>query len=895
MKKILSFVLALCMICTLLPATALTANAADTKIVFELGANGSASHYDGTSKTTYTETVGDYTLKITGSSQMYTGARDAKGNSCIKLGSSKNTGGFSFTVPDDVTSVIIAVAKYKSNASKISINGGTAQSLTKNSADGAYDEIEVDTSSNKSVKVSTATGGVRAMVNSITYVIAASESDCKHENKKVTTKAANCTEAGETSWECPDCGEKDSETIPALGHKYGDFAVVEEATCIKTGLQEKTCERCGDTVEETIPFAEHNYEDGVCSACGAEEPQTIEESYTFSSYAAGTQYAENEEHKLSDNVTMYTTDCHFTTQLRIYSSSSNNGYAVIVSKYPITSISFSAGNKVDTLNIYGSDDGEDWELVQAVSITSTSYKNYEAEINPAYNYLKLDVSGTNQVRLQSMKLTLNVSTPEEEETPATATFNGAAADISGNVGDTITMPEYTGTVMKGYTFAGWSKDVVEGENRNVSFVQAGVSYDLTGEDAFYALFSRTEKADVTDTYKLYTGELVEGDYLIANVSGNRAMTATVDKNRFQYADVDVAADNTIQISESSAIWHITPNGDYYTFYNAASGKYAGGTGDTGEGALLGSVTDYALWEVTNGNTAVVENKGNKANDVNYTLRNNNTYGFATYAPQTGEAPAFYKAVNEVIYYTTNPRAIVHINDSDVTKYDSWNEDLSNATSGKIILCDDITVNTVDLNAGVVLDLNGCTVNASSITATVKDSADGKGLIKIAQESAVLTSVNGQLILWDNTTGASGYRVFDYKFVNLGIDADADKENGQNDAAQSEIAGTTVVSFWSYLEFSNTKAYTLVASEESGLDTVAFKLDWDGASKTFAFEESVIADWAVKEETEIATDFGFYITVTGFDALETTGDLVVTPMIATAFDSIVAAPTTYTVE
>ena len=49
-------------------------------------------------------------------------------------------------------------------------------------------------------------------------------------------------------------------------------------------------------------------------------------NYTFANYTAGTQYAKNEEHKLDDDVTIYTNDCHFTSELRIYSSSSNNGY-----------------------------------------------------------------------------------------------------------------------------------------------------------------------------------------------------------------------------------------------------------------------------------------------------------------------------------------------------------------------------------------------------------------------------------------------------------------------------------------------------------------------------------------------------------------------------------------
>lgn len=137
--------------------------------VFEFGANGSA-HVDGndigTSKT-YTEN--GYTLALTNVSKVYDGAYDAKGNSCIKFGTSSKTGSMTFTVPADVTSVVIKVAKYKTNTTKINVNG-TAYTLTKNSNDGAYDEIIVDTSSTKTVSFATVSGGVRCMVNSITFI-----------------------------------------------------------------------------------------------------------------------------------------------------------------------------------------------------------------------------------------------------------------------------------------------------------------------------------------------------------------------------------------------------------------------------------------------------------------------------------------------------------------------------------------------------------------------------------------------------------------------------------------------------------------------------------------------------------------------------------------------------
>ena len=137
--------------------------------IFEFGANGSASHNDGselTSSTSYT--VGTYTLTLTGLSKVYGSAYDAKGNSCLKLGTSKVVGTFTFTVPEDVTKVVINVAQYKANTTKINVNG-TAYTLTSASNNGAYDAIEVDTTTTKTITFTTVSGGVRCMVNSIVF------------------------------------------------------------------------------------------------------------------------------------------------------------------------------------------------------------------------------------------------------------------------------------------------------------------------------------------------------------------------------------------------------------------------------------------------------------------------------------------------------------------------------------------------------------------------------------------------------------------------------------------------------------------------------------------------------------------------------------------------------
>ena len=145
-----------------------TGKAPELLATFTLGADGSASHADGSNKTTYSETVDGYKLDLKNCSNFYTSARDAMGNSCIKLGASSKAGSFSFTVPDNVTQVTIYVAKYKSNTTKVTVNG-TTTTLTKNSDDGAYDAITVDTTTNKTVSVTTVSGGYRAMMNTIEF------------------------------------------------------------------------------------------------------------------------------------------------------------------------------------------------------------------------------------------------------------------------------------------------------------------------------------------------------------------------------------------------------------------------------------------------------------------------------------------------------------------------------------------------------------------------------------------------------------------------------------------------------------------------------------------------------------------------------------------------------
>lgn len=144
------------------------------EVVFDFGANGTASHTDGSDMgASKSYTVDGYTLSLTSASKVYASARDAKGNSCLKLGTSSAAGKFSFTVPEDVVKVDILVAGYKANTAKITVNS-TSQTISTTSNNGEYTTVSVDTSSEKTITFTTVSGGYRCMINTIKFYAEAS-------------------------------------------------------------------------------------------------------------------------------------------------------------------------------------------------------------------------------------------------------------------------------------------------------------------------------------------------------------------------------------------------------------------------------------------------------------------------------------------------------------------------------------------------------------------------------------------------------------------------------------------------------------------------------------------------------------------------------------------------
>ena len=81
---------------------------------------------------------------------------------------------------------------------------------------------------------------------------------CWHPSGEVT-----CTQDSTKERICL-CGEKETQTFPALGHDFYDWNTIQEATCTVDGYRERTCAACGEKETNTI-VASHTWRDATCT------------------------------------------------------------------------------------------------------------------------------------------------------------------------------------------------------------------------------------------------------------------------------------------------------------------------------------------------------------------------------------------------------------------------------------------------------------------------------------------------------------------------------------------------------------------------------------------------------------------------------------------------------
>lgn len=143
------------------------------------------------------------------------------------------------------------------------------QRLTLNGAQQDGTEAKLDASVNKAVLTVTAADG--SAERTYTVVI---HKVCEHPETETVTVPATCTKPGSVTTVCKRCGAVVTTTVlPATGHQHTRDDTV-PATCVRDGSVTTVCIDCGATLSvRTLPATGHRFENGVCTVCGAQEPE----------------------------------------------------------------------------------------------------------------------------------------------------------------------------------------------------------------------------------------------------------------------------------------------------------------------------------------------------------------------------------------------------------------------------------------------------------------------------------------------------------------------------------------------------------------------------------------------------------------------------------------------
>lgn len=195
--------------------------------------------------------------------------------------------------------------------------------------------------------------------------------------------------------------------------------------------------------------------------------------------------------------------------------------------------------------------------------------------------------------------------------------------------------------------SGYVVSTVKVNGKAITASEGQYSFELAGntkiEVATVAQGEGGSTEPKSGDFVAFNNDIAEGDYVI--YFSGKAVKATVASNRLGYAELEPSNGFiSSALAAKEIVWHISKSGDNWVIYNADAAKYMASTGTKNQAALVDSVTDKATWTITKGadGTFEIENVSNKAAGVNSLLRNNSTYGFATYAAGTGGALSLFQ-------------------------------------------------------------------------------------------------------------------------------------------------------------------------------------------------------------------------------------------------------------
>lgn len=364
--------------------------------------------------------------------------------------------------------------------------------------------------------------------------------------------------------------------------------------------------------------------------------------------------------------------------------------------------------------------------------------------------------------------------------------------------------------------------------------------------AFIAVFtlSITNKVNAASPATLFTSNLVEGDYVI--YYDGRAMSNSVSSSRLTYEDVTVS-NGTIPAPTESMIWHIAPQGDYWTIYNAAVGKYAAGTGAKNKAQLLTSGTDNkSLWTVSrSGEGYEFINKANAAAGVNKNLRNNATYGFACYSTSTGGALSLYK-INDS---SENTEVIDALNGVEsfaklAYKYNKYVE--TTVTEDSVDVLNNSLVGITD---STYKDWNSLVASSNAVFAgqTAGSNSSIQLRSKNSNSGIITTQSGGKVskisVQWHSETAAG--RTLNVYGSNVSYASPTDL---YDKTKQGTLLGTIICGTSTELEIEGDYSYIGLRSDSGAMYLTEISITWAGASQEIDCYSDV--DFRIKCGTSI---------------------------------------------
>ena len=192
------------------------------------------------------------------------------------------------------------------------------------------------------------------------------------------------------------------------------------------------------------------------------------------------------------------------------------------------------------------------------------------------------------------------------------TNNGAMPAYALTLGEHLTTTPALNATFNNIDYYTAGTEVTLGTNppaytiTSATLTYGGNNYSIVPEGGVYSFDMPAADATVTatmevhcDCYQLFTGYLVEGDYLI--VYDGKAMKNVISNHAFQYEEV-TASNDVITTDDTSIIWRIVKNNrGRWTIYNAAIERYVCCEHSGGPSLSSNESNQYAEWCITGSN------------------------------------------------------------------------------------------------------------------------------------------------------------------------------------------------------------------------------------------------------------------------------------------------------